>query len=175
MRALVLSDTHIVRAEDLSLLDSKIRPYVSNVDVIFHAGDLVALDVVDYLKKLKPTYAVAGNMDTPEVRRALTDMRMVHLGGFRIGLAHGRGTPEGLPNRVRGLFRDVDCIIFGHSHCPYVAELSGVLMVNPGSPTEHCFAHRNTLVLLELGTTLEAKVVDLSAEPSEPAGEDKQD
>ena len=61
----VLSDTHIPKAaQDLP---EKVYKELRNVDMIFHAGDLVEISVLKKLQDIAPTLAVCGNMDTQEV------------------------------------------------------------------------------------------------------------
>lgn len=160
-KALLLSDTHIQRPADVLLLEPIVSPFLPEVEMILHAGDLVCSEVLDYLRSLKPTHAVAGNMDMPDVRWVLSGRLVVSLGRYKIGLAHGRGAPEGLARGLRPLFSDVDCIVFGHSHEAFVGEMDGVLMVNPGSPLDRYFAPRNTIGLLEADEKLSVRIIDI--------------
>jgi uncharacterized protein len=71
--------------------------------------------------------------------------RVVEIEGenVRIGLIHGWGAPYDLPLRALGEFEmkpKPDCIVFGHSHQPFNEFAAGVLMFNPGSPTDKRFA-----------------------------------
>ncbi len=62
---------------------------------------------------------------------------MLELKGFRIGVAHGEGSPFGIENRLLYMFENdnVDLIIFGHTHVPFWGgEISGIRFLNPGSP-----------------------------------------
>lgn len=43
----------------------------------------------------------------------------------------------------------VDCIVFGHSHQPYCAHHDGVLLLNPGSPTERRREPRASFAVIE--------------------------
>ena len=52
----LLSDTH-------SYLDPKVFKYFTNVDEIWHAGDIGNPEVTDELTKFKPLRAVYGNID----------------------------------------------------------------------------------------------------------------
>lgn len=70
--------------------------------------------------------------------------------------------PEGRPDRVRlaapACDVPLDCIVFGHSHQPYGRPIDGVLMLNPGSPTERRREPRASFVLLEAdASSLEAR------------------
>jgi predicted phosphodiesterase len=45
---------------------------------------------------------------------------------------------------------NVDCVVFGHSHQIYnQTPADGVLMFNPGSPTDTIFAHFKSFGILE--------------------------
>jgi len=164
MKALVISDTHVKRQEGIDELREIIEPYVNSVDIIIHAGDSVTEYLVDYLKSLKPTYIVAGNMDMGDVARMLPEKEVFGFGRFRIGLTHGWGPAAGLKERVLELFKsdNVDAVIFGHSHQPFLGKRDGILILNPGSPTDTRFADRNTIAILEGNAELEAKIIDLA-------------
>jgi putative phosphoesterase len=163
VKALVLSDTHIKTKEGLSDLEKIIEPYLNEVDAIFHAGDSASMMVIDFLKELKPAHAVCGNMDDAQTSFYLSDKLIVEFGGFRIGLTHGWGKATGIAERVFEYFHgsEVDAIIFGHSHQPFLGRKDGVLMLNPGSPTDKRFADKNTIALLEVGEELTARIIEL--------------
>lgn len=163
MKALVISDTHVKRREDIGRLNKIIEPFIDGVDIIIHAGDSVTVDLVNYLKELKPTHIVSGNMDTGDVVWMLPDRIVFDFGHFRIGLTHGDGPASGLKERVFEKFINdrVDAIIFGHSHQPYIEKRDNVLLLNPGSPTDTRFADRNTVMVLEGDGELKAEIVDV--------------
>jgi uncharacterized protein len=135
----VISDTHIPRAA-LSL-PPRVKEIFKGMDMILHAGDLETPSVLDDLALIAPVTAVCGNMDrSPETSPI---KRVVDIAGedVSIGLIHGWGAPYDLPLRVLGEFdKKIGCIVFGHSHQPFNEYVGGVLMFNPGSPTDKRFA-----------------------------------
>jgi uncharacterized protein len=163
LKALVLSDTHIKSKEELASLRKSMEPYLNDVDVIFHAGDTASMIAVDFFKELKPVYMVAGNMDDAQSSFYLPEKLVVDFGGFRIGLTHGWGKVFGIEDRVFEYFSssNVDAIIFGHSHQSFVGRKEGVLLLNPGSPTDKRFAEFNSMAILEVGEELEARIIRL--------------
>ena len=52
----------------IGFLDPKIKSYFSEVDEIWHAGDIGSIEVLDELKAFKPTKAVWGNIDNKEMQ-----------------------------------------------------------------------------------------------------------
>lgn len=163
MKALVLSDTHVKKEEDLIALKRIIEPFLDGVDVIIHAGDSVTRLLVDYLKHLKPAQVVLGNMDSAELAYSLPDKVIVNLGRFKVGVTHGWGTAEGLKERIIESFKDdeVDAIIFGHSHRPLLEKVGNVLMLNPGSPTDSRFTDKNYVAILEADGELKAELIEV--------------
>ena len=136
MKIGVISDTHIPnRAKGLP---KEIFTIFSDVDVILHAGDLVVDKVLFDLSVLAPVEAVAGNMDPVHLFSRLGGKRILNLGGKKIGLTHGSGPKDKVMETAQASFleEDVDCIIFGHSHQPYNRYHKGILLFNPGSPTD---------------------------------------
>lgn len=132
----VLADTHMPsRARDLPHL---VASAMRNVDLILHAGDMTTLDALERIRRLgPPVLAVRGNTDLPDVGMTLPVQRIVQVGPWRIGVVHGNGgTGNTTPERARRSFSEVACVIFGHSHQPMNERVDGVLMFNPGSPTD---------------------------------------
>jgi putative phosphoesterase len=164
VRIAVISDTHL---QDAAQAEELLWGHLYGVDAILHAGDVVTEEVIDLLERIAPVYGVAGNMDGPAVRRRWPTERLLEFGRFRIGLTHGSGPPLGLPGRVRRQFatvpEGVDAIVFGHSHQPGIEEQAGVLLINPGSPTDRRYAPYCSYCLLELGTHLTPQLVRLGA------------
>ena len=132
MTIFVISDTHIPERTDK--LPEKFLKKLKEDDLIFHAGDLVTLDVLRQLESKAKVHAICGNMDDFEVRDHLPKSKTVQLGNFKIGMFHGSGPPFGLAQKVYNSFREKpEVIIFGHSHLPYNKKIGSSLMFNPGS------------------------------------------
>jgi uncharacterized protein len=135
VRLAIISDTHMPRG-DRALPEECVRR-LRAADAILHAGDLVALEVLELLESLgPPVHAIHGNVDGPDVRRRLPGARVVEAGGARIGMIHDAGPAVGRLARMRRRFPDVDAVVFGHSHLPLHEEDGGFHIFNPGSPTE---------------------------------------
>ncbi len=160
IRILVLSDTHMPRMG----LDLPVQVYdeIKNVDMIFHAGDFVEKGLYDKLSKLKDLRAVHGNMDGPEMRAFLNPKEVITIGKVKIGLIHGHGAPRDLLSTVKKEFKNVDCVVFGHSHKTMNSVENGVLYFNPGSPTDNIFATENSYGILEVtDSKVEGRIVKL--------------
>jgi len=97
------------------------------------------------------------------VRSRLPQKSVIQLGNFQIGLMHGWGSPHHLSERVREQFagEKLDCIVFGHSHQPYDKIEEGILMFNPGSPTDRRFALKRTLGILHLDDKIHGEHIEL--------------
>ncbi len=154
MRFVVLSDTHIPhRAKGLP---DEVWSYIEQSDGVIHAGDFTSYDF--YLELCAraggedKVFAVWGNMDEEYLFRKLPERLVFEKDGVKIGVYHGTGAPFGIEKRVFKKFKEdmPDIIIFGHSHLPLKKELNGVLMFNPGSPTDKIFARKNTFGILAI-------------------------
>lgn len=168
-RVLVLSDTHVPgrsRALPPAVLEAAAR-----ADLIVHAGDLVRLEVYEELALLAPVVAVHGNVDDPEVYRRLPARAVFERDGVRVGVTHGHlGGAATTPARALEAFAGEDVppavVVFGHSHQPLIQRQDGVLLVNPGSPTDPRRAPAPTYAWLELdGGEARARLVELSRRP----------
>lgn len=174
MRIALISDTHVPAS--LARLPEELLANLEGVDAILHAGDLVSLSVVETLSQIAPTTAVAGNMDPPEVARKFPDRAILRLDDRLIGLKHGHQR-RALQDRYIGLgydapqmelfyqamaaqLPDAEIIVFGHFHAPLVKRWNGRLFINPGAvvPTHR----RSTFAFLELGPTIETRLVELT-------------
>lgn len=112
----LLSDTH-------GLLAPRILRHFENVDEIWHAGDIGSTDVLQTLRKAKPTRAVYGNMDSGDVRYSLSELYrfrveqvnvlMTHIGGYP-----GKYNPLLLPifEKSRQGTDPINLFVCGHSH-----------------------------------------------------------
>jgi putative phosphoesterase len=129
IRIILLSDTHLDSDLPKSLVE-----LVLDADIIMHAGDFVSLNVYDSLRDLGKVEAVCGNADSYELKRLLPDRKVVDIDGIKIGLVHQAShssSPLGPGMLAREM--DVDVLVYGHLHRPYV-ERSNRLLICPGSP-----------------------------------------
>jgi putative phosphoesterase len=155
MKIGVISDTHLKELSEE--LERIVRAHFNDADMILHAGDFVALRIVDFFQRWN-LIAVSGNMDPGEVRSLLPEKRIIDVSGFKIGLIHGWGSPIGLEKRVRGEFPPLDCLVYGHTHYPTNHNRKGLQFFNPGSPTRS-FTGRNTIGILSLGKEIRGEII----------------
>ena len=121
---------------------------MSEADLILHAGDFTAPEVLTDLESLgPPVAAVHGNIDAPELQNLLPEARVVGAGNARIALVHDAGPAAGRLDRLRLRFPDADAAVFGHSHIPLHEERDGFQIFNPGSPTDRRRQPRHTMGL----------------------------
>lgn len=162
MKIGVIADTHIPdRAKEIP---KEILEDFKNADLIIHAGDLVDLAVLDKLKSVcKHVKAVWGNMDPYEVRKKLPEKEILEVGGYRIGVMHGYGSPAKLIDFLASSFKNdkVDLIIFGHAHTSFNEKKGDILFFNPGSPTDKVFSPYNSYGIIEINDKIEAKIIKL--------------
>jgi uncharacterized protein len=124
---------------------------LASADAIVHAGDFTAVAVLHELEALgPPVHAVCGNVDEPALRRRLPEALEIEIAGARIGLTHDGGPRSGRIERLRAMFGEVDCVIFGHSHMPERQRAGTFQIFNPGSPTERRRAPNRSMGLLEV-------------------------
>ncbi|AIQ51147.1 MULTISPECIES: metallophosphoesterase family protein [Paenibacillus] len=138
MKIGVVSDTHLSRSA--KALPQTLVEEFRQVDQILHLGDWVAMEIYDLLAELAPVEGIAGNNDGQEIIRRFGEQKIVTLDGVRIGMIHGHApySRKGTDGNALLAFEgeEVDCILFGHSHQPLMRRENGVLLFNPGSPTD---------------------------------------
>ncbi|UYN88913.1 MAG: metallophosphoesterase family protein [Anaerolineales bacterium] len=146
----LIADTHV--PDRKRGLDARIMPAFlqAGVAAILHAGDVSTPGLLQQLAEVAPVHAVRGNTDWLGFRD-LPNARRLEFGGVRIGLAHGHiNWPNYLRDklayllygprsfdyftqRMLAFFPDVDVIVFGHTHEPFIRRFGQTLVVNPGS------------------------------------------
>ena len=109
---------------------------LERADRILHAGDFVALAVLDQLREYAPVDGVLGNMDEAALRAEIPERRIVKLNGMRVGMVHDAGPSMGRAERLKTAFPGCAAIVYGHTHKPEISRVGGVWILNPGSPTE---------------------------------------
>jgi uncharacterized protein len=140
----VISDTHMPRGG--RRLPEPCVARLQTADLIIHAGDLIALEVLNDLRRYAPVKAVHGNVDDVAVRAALPATTTVRAEGVRIAVVHDSGPARGRLVRLRSRFPDVDAVIFGHSHLSiHERGDDGFQIFNPASPTERRRAPARTM------------------------------
>ncbi len=162
----VLSDTHLNFAEPL--FREYVKKCFSKADIIFHAGDLVELAVLDVFHD-KEVYAVHGNMCGDNAYEILPARRVIKVRGYTFGLSHGDGFPYSIEARLGSEFGDVDCIVYGHTHRAACHLTGPMLFVNPGSFTR--VSRRGgpgTYAIIEVGDYLEASIHLIEGPGDEP-------
>lgn len=146
----VISDTHgLVRPEAIAAL--------RGCELIVHAGDVGAPEVLAALERIAPVAAVRGNVDHGAWARALPATRVVEVADRALYVLHDLAQLDVEP-RATG----IAAVIAGHSHRPRVEWRDGVLFLNPGSAGPRRFTLPVTLARLTArGAGLEAEIVPL--------------
>jgi uncharacterized protein len=149
MKIGAISDTHLWTPDPV--LDYILDELLGDTDLIVHAGDIVSRRVLERLEESN-VLAVCGNMDDYEVAGILPQTRVIPVGGIRIGLMHGWGAKEGLAQRIVGRFADrqVDLIVYGHSHVPFSGVVQGVPMFNPGAASSNRYTGSATVGVIDI-------------------------
>lgn len=161
MKVGVISDTHFQDlASGIATLQALAEREFAGIDTILHAGDVVNPDVLLAFDD-RTVHVVRGNMDP--VVPGIPVRKTIELAGFRIGLIHGWGAPATLEERVLHEFLDdrIDCLVFGHSHYPLCRRHTGILLFNPGSPTDRRRAPFHSVGMLDLGDSIEGRIIRL--------------
>lgn len=126
----LLSDTH-------GYLDPRVLEHFSNVDEIWHAGDIGSTMVLQHLREFKPTRAVYGNMDSGDVRYSLSEFYRFRIENVNVMLTHIGGYPGKYNPWLLPMFKTETPQLFvcGHSHILKVQydPIWNMLTMNPGA------------------------------------------
>jgi len=176
MKIGMLSDTHLHTSpgffgvvkqtlrntRSLDDLRTLLQQHFQHVDLIIHAGDFVDIAVFEMLQEFAPVEAVRGNMDSADIQRTFPVQRILEVEGFKIGITHGSGAPQGIVERITSGFAGVaelNALVFGHTHHPLNEVRDGMLLFNPGSPTDRIFAPYNSVGILEITDTISGQII----------------
>ncbi len=160
MKIGVLSDTHLNGAT--AGFQQKIQVCFKDCGVIFHAGDLTDISVLQVFKD-KEVYGVHGNMCMTSSRSVLPKRQVVELAGYRFGLAHGDPYRTQVEDHLIHDFPSVDCIVSGHTHTPVCHEMYDILFMNPGSFTgTGRYGSRGTFGILTVADTLSGQLFEVA-------------
>jgi putative phosphoesterase len=135
LRIVAVADTHSHPHPDAAARIAAFHP-----DVIFHAGDVGDLRVLDDLAAIAPVHAVRGNIDVhapdlpdvvtfdvcrPGTSDSLLTILMLHVA------VHGPKLRKeaALLARARG----AGLVVCGHSHVPFLGRDRGIAVMNVGS------------------------------------------
>ena len=128
MKILIVSDTHREH-KNLELVLEREKP----LDMLIHLGDIQRYE--DYIEVIAecPVEMVAGNND---FFSDLPGERVFHIGKYKVLLTHGHyyyvnGGTSHLKRAAAE--RELDIVMFGHTHRPWMEEENGVTILNPGS------------------------------------------
>ena len=145
----VISDTHgLVRPQALGALRGS--------DLIIHAGDVGAPEVLERLRALAPVAAVRGNVDRGAWADELPEERTVEVGGARIHVIHNLKAMAAAPEGCR-------LVVSGHSHKPSIQRRHGVIYLNPGSAGPRRFTLPVAVATVRLDSrSLRPRLVELA-------------
>ena len=144
--AAVIADTHMPRRA--RVLPEGLIPHLERADLILHAGDLVDPALLEELAAYAPTKVVQGNLDPPEA--GFPETVAFDFGGARVAMIHDSGPKKGRRGRMRRRFPEARVVVFGHSHIPWLEDQDGLLLLNPGSPTDRRRQPDHTFALLQV-------------------------
>ncbi len=126
----LLSDTH-------GYLDPKIKDYFSNVDEIWHAGDIGDMAVVDELRSFKPLRVVYGNIDDHQIRSEIHEFESFTCEKVKVLMTHIGGKPGKYYPKIIPYLKSEQPQLFicGHSHILLVKmdTTHQMLWMNPGA------------------------------------------
>jgi uncharacterized protein len=118
----VISDTHgLLRPEAVDALRQS--------DLIFHAGDIGAPNIIPSLREIAPVIAIRGNIDEKfDWAAEFPETEIAEAAGLHFYMLHSVDDLDLNPRAA-----ELAAVISGHSHQPEYSIRDGVLYFNPGS------------------------------------------
>jgi hypothetical protein len=130
MKVMIVSDTHR-KHKNLKMALDRMSP----IDLLIHLGDAEGYE--EYIAELAkcPIEIVAGNND---FFSRLDYEKVITVGKYKVFLTHGHYyyVEAGVRDLVKaGKAKEVDIIMYGHTHRPVLEHVDGMTVLNPGSLT----------------------------------------
>lgn len=131
MRILVISDSHNY------VLDSQLERIneFGSFDILIHCGDKYK-DAEKFADKLNinKMYRVPGNCDFGVNEKKLVLTEIIEGKKFLITHGHVHNVKSGIEKlKEYAKERNMDVVIYGHTHCPQNEIIDNILFFNPGS------------------------------------------
>ena len=142
----VISDNH-------GYLHPKVFSVFEGVDLILHAGDIGSEDIITTLETLAPVQAIHGNIDTFPLVTRYPEVLSTTAEGVTLCMIHefvGLDDPKILAEMKNYAGRDLDVLIYGHSHRAKLERIGGTYLFNPGSAGKRRFSLRPAVGLLKI-------------------------
>lgn len=132
----IISDTH-------GLLRPEVIEVLKGCEAVLHGGDINSSRILEELNGIAPTYAVRGNNDK-EWAKDLPETLLIELFGIRFFMVHNK---KYIPKSLK----DIDIIVYGHSHKYEEKNEHGILRLNPGSCGPRRFTQPITFAVVAVG------------------------
>jgi len=146
-KILLISDTH-------GYIDEKIIKCASQVDEMWHAGDIGDISVSDKLKKIRPLRGVFGNIDDQKIRTEFPLHNRFICEKVNVWITHIGGYPKRYNPKILEELKSnpPDLFICGHSHILKVIndKKLGLLHINPGAIGKYGLHSVRTMVQFEI-------------------------
>lgn len=128
MKILIVSDTH--RNEDNLI---KVLEMEKSLDLLIHCGDVEGAEYeIENYAGCKTVF-VAGNND---FFSRLPREVQIQVENYNIWVTHGHNyyvntNPDYIKKEAK--IRNVDIVMYGHTHRPIIEKMDGLIVINPGS------------------------------------------
>ena len=126
----ILSDTH-------GFMEPRLFDFFASCDILFHAGDIGSMEVVNQLQAFKPFMAVYGNIDASDIRAVYPEIQRAKCEDVDILMTHVGGYPGRYERKIYPILKNCPPKLFitGHSHILKVMydKTFQFLHINPGA------------------------------------------
>ena len=143
----VISDTH-------NHIDDKHLMFLSDCDMILHAGDIGSAVLADRLASYKPMVAVSGNIDDYNTRLIYPVTQIFKIEDVKILMTHIGGYPGKYARGLSKVFQDEkpDIFVCGHSHILKIMydQKHNFLLLNPGAAGQYGQQPKRTAIKLKI-------------------------
>lgn len=152
---IVIGDTHVSNIKELP---QSIIKAIEKADWVFHTGDYTRKQLIKDLILLKGEKfkGVYGNTDPYDIRELVPEKLIIEILNKRIGITHpASGGPSSIiRTKVLSEFQqeNLDILIYGHTHKPYINRIKGLLLLNPGQAyiEKYSYGATTSFIIIEI-------------------------
>lgn len=105
--------------------------------------EIIYKEIIDKLESITKTFVVRGNNDKDEWGLTLPEYREIEMDEVLIYVAHNK---EDIPKDLK----EVDLVIYGHSHKFYNETIDNIVYLNPGAYGRKRFSLPLSMAIVEI-------------------------
>jgi putative phosphoesterase len=145
MKIGIISDTH-------GFLPDEVFQIFTDVNHIFHAGDIGDVSIIKKLETISPVSAIYGNIDPWPIPVLYPNIIITEIAGRKIVMKHDILDIKHYSYELFKKRIETDIVIYGHTHKSASTFYRKTYYINPGSVSKPRYGDFGSVAILELNS-----------------------